>query len=265
MAILNESPNNHTVEVKRTFNATPEKLFGAIGAGVLFRTCGGGDTVKVDFREGGTFFFRCGPEHSCEGKFLEITPHSLIRFTWPDGSDVTIRLTPETATATRMHLLHQNIASAENAKDYDWGWRDGINDFSPHVGKTVVVERQLKGPLENVYALFAKPELFLRVGAELSSGSADFRVGGKYSYKVTGCTEGDFVKGEFTDIIPNKRLSFTWHSLCGAGPTGETLVTIDFKKVDEQTTNVKLTHSGFPNEAVAKDHEAGWTEIFEKL
>ena len=261
MAIL----NNSTVEVKRVFNTSPEKLFQAIGAGVLFRTCGGGDTVKTDFREGGEFYFACGPEHSCTGKFLQVQPHSLIQFTWPDASTVTIRLTPETSTSTLMHLLHENIASAENAKLYDWGWRDGINDFSPHVGKTIVIERQLNGALEKVFSLIAQPEFFLRVGADLASGSADFRVGGKYSYKVTGCTDGDFVKGEFTDIIPNRRVSFTWHSRCGAGPTGETLVTIDLKKVSDTVTNMKLTHSGFPSEAVAKEHDIGWTEIFEKF
>lgn len=261
MAIL----NNSTVEVKRVFNATPEKLFKAVGAGVLFSTCGGHDTVKTDFREGGDFSFSCGTEHHCAGKFLQIIPHSLICFTWPDGSNVTIRFTPESAAATQMHLLHENIASADNAKDYDWGWRDGINDFSPRVGKTIVIERQLKGSVEKVFELFAKPEFFTRVGADLQSGSVDFRVGGKYSYKVTGCTDGDFVKGEYTDIIPNRRIAFTWYSLCGAGPTGETLVTIDFKKIDDTTTQVKLTHSGFPNEAVAKEHDGGWTEIFDKM
>jgi uncharacterized protein YndB with AHSA1/START domain len=263
MAILNYS----TVEVKRVFNTTPEKLFDAIKAGILFSSCGNGKVVNVDFRVGGEFSFSYGStdKEICSGKFLEITPHSIIRISWPDGSDVKIMFKPETATSTQMHLLHENISSTDMAKEFDGGWRDGINEFSPHVGRTVVIERELKGAVEKVYELFAKPEFFLRVGAVLNTGSADFRIGGKYSYDVTGYADGDFVKGEFTDIVPNRHIVFTWSSLCSAGPTGETLVMIDFAKVDDKTTKVKLTHSGFPNEGTAKDHEGGWKDIFEKF
>ena len=264
MAILNES----TVSVKRSFNAPAKAVFEAISKGVLFRTCGAKpDSIQIDFREGGNWQvdFDC---HLCGGKFVSVVPHSRIAFTWDGESVVTISLT-EAKGITHMHLLHEGIKLDGRVKDIDWGWRDGVNDFTHQITRSLKVQREIDAPLEKVYELCAGPQFFLRVGAIKGEGSADFRVGGRYFFHVTGCHKGDeggdFVEGEFTNIQPNYQVVFTWSTMTQFGPTGETLVSMKFEKQGDEKTLVTLIHSGFPSEDIKKDHEQGWTQIFEEF
>jgi len=263
MAIL----NNSTVEVKRSFNASAARVYDAIAKGVLLQTCGAKpESIKMDLREGGEWSVIFGKDYPMSGKFLQIVKNEKLVFTWGNDGEVTITL-KEKNGLTEMHLLHVGISSEKAAKDIDWGWRDGINDFSPHVGRTVVVEREFKKPIASVYEIFTKPSFFAQVGVDLGTGRLDFRIGGEYYYDLPeSCSgkENDYVSGEFTDIVPNKRIAFTWRTLTEHGPIGETLVMIDFAEKDGGT-HVKLTHTGFPNEATAKSHHGGWSDIFEKL
>jgi uncharacterized protein YndB with AHSA1/START domain len=261
MAIKSES----TVEVRRKFHASAETIFDAISKGVLLRTCGAkSETIKIDFREGGAWSVVFAPDHPKQGKYLKIEKNKTVAFTWGNDGKVTITLS-EDKSVTQLHLLHEGISSVGHCADIDGGWRDGLNDFTPEVSRTIKITRELNAPIAQVFELCAGPHFFLRTGAVLETGSTDFRIGGKYTYKVAGCTESDFVEGEFTDILPNRRIAFTWNSLCPSGPTGETLVLLDFSKKDENKTIVTLTHTGFPDEGTAKDHEGGWNEIFDKL
>jgi uncharacterized protein YndB with AHSA1/START domain len=264
MAIL----NNSTVEVKRFFNASAKRVYDAIAQGILFETCGAKpESIKMDLREGGEWSVVFGSDYPLSGKFLKMVKNEKLMFTWGIDGQVTITL-KEKNGVTEMNLLHEGITTEAHAKDIDSGWREGINDFSPHVGRTVVVERDFKQPIEKVYAVFAQPAFFSHVGVDMKTGRLDFRIGGEYYYDLPqSCSgkENDYVSGEFTDIVPNHRIAFTWKTLTANGPIGETLVAIDFKKKDDTTTHVRLTHSGFPDEATAQSHQGGWSDIFEKL
>jgi uncharacterized protein YndB with AHSA1/START domain len=72
-------------------------------------------------------------------------------------------------------------------------------------------------------------------------------------------------QGEFVEVIPPKRLVFTWgwkepgHPV----PAGSTRVEIDLEARDGGTL-VRLTHHGVP-EGMRERHEMGWTHYLHRL
>ncbi len=67
--------------------------------------------------------------------------------------------------------------------------------------------------------------------------------------------------GEYKTIRPFNQIVFTWMS---PHQTLETsLVTLNFKSIDDKTTEITLSHEGFVSEAARKNHEGGWTNIID--
>jgi len=248
--------NSSTVEVTRQFHVPAAKLFEALGAGVLFRTCGADPaTIKVDFREGGAWSVGWKAAHPpVHGKIVSLVKNEKIVFTWGDNGTVTITL-KENKGVTEMRLLHEGIK--ENVNDFDWGWRDGVNDFTPTQTRTLKVTREFHAPVAKAFTLFASPEFMVRCKADPSTMKWDFKVGGKYSHEKTADCSAKHLEGEFTDIQPEKRIAYTWD-------TGgiHTLVLIDFKANGDRTS-VTLTHAGFPDEETQKGHEQGWNMVLD--
>jgi uncharacterized protein YndB with AHSA1/START domain len=70
--------------------------------------------------------------------------------------------------------------------------------------------------------------------------------------------DGSTVVGRFVELVPHRRLVFTYgweDGRMGVGP-GSTTVEIDLSERDGVTT-LRLVHRGLPPAAVA-DHERGW-------
>ena len=68
--------------------------------------------------------------------------------------------------------------------------------------------------------------------------------------------------GEYLEITRPTRLVFTWVSPFS---TDGSTVTINFSQVDDNKTNVELTHVRFIDEGARTDHEGGWTNILAAL
>ena len=69
-------------------------------------------------------------------------------------------------------------------------------------------------------------------------------------------------RGEYKTIDKYSTLSFTWgseHTVSGS------LVTLSFKKLTPNETELTLYHEGFPDEGSRNNHEGGWTKIVDKL
>jgi uncharacterized protein YndB with AHSA1/START domain len=88
----------------------------------------------------------------------------------------------------------------------------------------------------------------------------DVRPGGKWSTTGTSPKMGDInVHGEFIEVDPPSRLSYTWIS------SWMPALTKVLWELDSQSngTMVKLTHSGFAgNVDQAKGHSFGWALVF---
>ncbi len=63
--------------------------------------------------------------------------------------------------------------------------------------------------------------------------------------------------GEYRIIERPHKLVFTWHPY--GDKTIETVVTLRFKKLSENSTELTLTHEGLRNEKEKADHNGGWT------
>ena len=101
---------------------------------------------------------------------------------------------------------------------------------------------------------FADPE---GTGATVKS---EMSVGGKFKIDMHGQKESHTHTGEFKEVIPNKKLVFTWNSHV----VEDTVVTITLSETEEGT-EVTLVHEFMPNEDLLKGHNKGWNVIFDNL
>lgn len=125
-----------SLTLRKTIPAPVEKVFDAWLDGAMlakFMMPAPGMSVpkaEADGNEGGRFeiIMAAGDQeipHS--GTYLEVTPHSRIRFTWEsphsiDGSIVTLDFTPAGDKATEVELTQVKFASEEARDNHKGGW-----------------------------------------------------------------------------------------------------------------------------------------------
>lgn len=125
------------------------------------------------------------------------------------------------------------------------------------------LERVLPAPVEDVFAAWTDPArmarwLSPRGRAEVD---ADVVVGGHLHVVMIDDDVRIEHDGEFLEVQPPTRLSFTWRSRY----TGEraTVVTVELRDEDGSTRLI-LDHDRIPPEARAS-HEGGWGAILDRL
>lgn len=126
---------------------------------------------------------------------------------------------------------------------------------------TVTVTRVIKAPIERVFQVWTEPQqmeqLYGPEDTETTDAASDNRVGGKYRFTMKVNGQEFKISGEYLEFDEPNKLVFTW---------GEnTTVSIEFKKLDDNTTEVSLIHSGFDSEQSRDQHEQGWKSTLNKL
>jgi uncharacterized protein YndB with AHSA1/START domain len=89
--------------------------------------------------------------------------------------------------------------------------------------------------------------------------------GGEYKVVLT-LTDGEKVtmSGKFIEVIPNKKLVYSWNNTSKQYPAENTLVTVEF--IDQgNTTELRLKHSQFAKPLSAQGHTMGWGDALDKL
>lgn len=126
-----------------------------------------------------------------------------------------------------------------------------------------VFEREIRieAPPEIVFRFFVDAEKMKQwkgVDAEL-----DPRPGGVY--RVTVVPQA-IARGEYVRVEPPTFVSFTWGWEGEAQPVapGSSLVEVTLR-ADGDATILKLRHTGLPSEAMAREHEKGWTHYLGRL
>jgi uncharacterized protein YndB with AHSA1/START domain len=133
---------------------------------------------------------------------------------------------------------------------------------------------------DRVFAAWTDPQQFGAwfgpAGVTTVMCDVDAKVGGAWRLmgegkNIPGRTEHfvrPTVSGKYLEIEPPRRLVFTfaWHEKDDfASPRGrETIVTIQFKPVDQRTEMV-FTQAVFDDQQALAAHNRGWTESFDKL
>ncbi len=124
----------------------------------------------------------------------------------------------------------------------------------------VVRQSRIRAPAETLFTFFTDPEkMLLWMGVE---AQLDPRPGGLCRVNVTG---RDILRAEYTEIVPNEKIVFSWgweapgHPL----PPGSSTVEITFTQQGELTI-VRVAHHGLPR-AEQLNQAYGWQHYLGRL
>ncbi|NIP38767.1 MAG: SRPBCC domain-containing protein [Candidatus Dadabacteria bacterium] len=130
------------------------------------------------------------------------------------------------------------------------------------------LNREFAFPVEKVFSAWTEPEKLK--GWFCNTGVAEFNpvVGGDFYVELMSEQFGLLkLTGKYLEIINNEKIKFTWKWLTETlTEVGETVVTVEFLERGN-STELKLTHEGFPTEEFKNNHTEGWSwamENFEK-
>lgn len=127
----------------------------------------------------------------------------------------------------------------------------------------VRIEQLIGAPPDRVFAAWTDPDLLARWMSPVGHAEVDVEpwVGGRL--RVT-MVDGDVRiehRGEYREMVPNRRLVFTWQSpYTGPEPS---LVTVELETA-EAGTRLSLIHERLPAEAV-ESHRGGWGPMLDRL
>ena len=128
--------------------------------------------------------------------------------------------------------------------------------------------RVIQADPAKVFEAWTKPEMLNQWSAPETmavEAEVDLRVGGRYRLLMKGSDGGVFTAvGEYREIDPPNRLSYTWKWEEEGNDHYDTLVTVEFNERDG-ATEVVLTHELFPDAEIAGKHTEGWTSCLNRL
>lgn len=126
-------------------------------------------------------------------------------------------------------------------------------------GDVIVREIVIDAPQKTVYEYLTNAEKLLEWKGTVAEIEAV--PGGKFYVGFNEMQE----QGEFKELIPYSRVVFTWGWVGNPDvPPGSSTVEIDLV-VQGDSTLLRLTHSGLPNEESRKSHEDGWIHYLGRL
>lgn len=136
-----------------------------------------------------------------------------------------------------------------------------MNDLTVNVNKTI------HAPIEKVFDAWLNPKmlsLFMMPmpGMAESDIENDAREGGDFTITMHVGNEGLPHTGKYLEINRPDKLVFTWAS---HRSVDNSIVTLNFTKIDDKNTNISLSHVKFIDEEARSDHQGGWGNILDKL
>ncbi len=134
----------------------------------------------------------------------------------------------------------------------------------------VEVKRVINASIEEVFKAWTEPEQMKQwyspEGMTTPEAASDNKKGGKYHVQMKMGEQKFDMHGKYLEYEePNPstssgqaKLVFTWNH-------DDSVVRVDFKKLDDNKTEVALKHTGFANEQSRAQHDEGWVGTFNKL
>ena len=131
----------------------------------------------------------------------------------------------------------------------------------------VEIKRTYAAPRDKVFAAWTDPKklaAWFKPSDQMSVEiQADIQVGGRYRFRITSPDGVQHVSyGEYREIIPPKRLVFTW--AWESGLVTDSLVTVSLRAVDGGT-ELTLRHERLATEDLRERHGKGWAGCLEQL
>jgi len=129
------------------------------------------------------------------------------------------------------------------------------------------ITRVYKASLDKMWRAWTDPEELKQWHAPEEMTTPDvtveLEVGGAYHIAMKGKEGTHTMRGVLKEIDEPHKLVFSWHWEGSPGP--ETLVTVEFRRVDDDTTEVALKHELFQEAKERDAHTQGWEGVFNKL
>ena len=135
--------------------------------------------------------------------------------------------------------------------------------------RTLVIERTFNAPPERVFAAWTEPEMLAKwwgpEGAKLPGALMEFRVGGRYRTAMTG-PDGNahIVSGTYREIVPPRKLVFTWGWEEDGKRGYETEVTVVLEPAGKGT-KMRFVQEVFASAEMMQGHQMGWDASFKLL
>ena len=132
---------------------------------------------------------------------------------------------------------------------------------------TVDINKIIHAPIEKVFDAWLNPKmlsLFMMPmpGMPESDIENDVREGGDFTITMHVGHDELPHTGKYLEINRPDKLVFTWVSHCSVD---NSIVTLNFTRIDDNKTNISLSHVKFIDEKTRSDHHGGWGNILEKL
>ncbi len=130
----------------------------------------------------------------------------------------------------------------------------------------LTVQRIINAPCRLVFDAWTDPRQMVQWWSpetvKCLSVTADLKIGGAYRIHMLADEKDHVAIGKYQEIVPNKRLRFTWEWEHYA--MADSVVTVEFEDLGK-TTRVTLTHEGLPDRDDVPDHKSGWTSAIAKF
>ena len=132
-------------------------------------------------------------------------------------------------------------------------------------GAVLCLTRRFAAPRAAVFRAFTDPEALRHwwvptAGHSVPQVEVDCRPGGAYRITMQR-PDGTrvFLTGVYREVRAPERLVYTWRWDNPTSDGSETLVTIDFRALDDGATEVAIRHEGFATERLRDLHDEGWS------
>ena len=139
---------------------------------------------------------------------------------------------------------------------------------------SLTIVRTLDAPPELVYEAWTSAEhaqrwWYPRQGGKdfaCTAFAMDFRVGGAYRYCIRSPAGQDtWAHGVYREIVPDRRLQFTFQWEWAPQPSDDTLVTVTFEAQGDAGTRLTFRQEPFTSEAMRDGHTQGWGAVLDRL
>jgi len=132
---------------------------------------------------------------------------------------------------------------------------------------SVNIQKLIEAPIKKVFDAWLDPVMLAQFmlpapGMEPSPTKNEARVDGRFEILMNVGDKQIPHTGTYLEIDRPSTLVFTWES---PASLDNSIVTLKFTAVDDNKTNIVLTHDRFIDEEHRSNHEGGWTNILKSL
>ncbi|MFF0156446.1 SRPBCC domain-containing protein [Streptomyces sp. NPDC005263] len=137
-------------------------------------------------------------------------------------------------------------------------------------GLRLHLQRVLRAPRPVVFRLVTEPQELAKwwgpEGFTIPSVDSDVRPGGAYRIAMQPPEGASFhLVGEFLEVVPPERLSYTFRWEDPDPEDRETVVTLSLRDIGDTSVELVLDQGDFATERRRVLHDEGWTQGLDKL